>query len=174
MQMVKEMPRGHLCSPYGMANYVFKIAQCGNPCGAPQIPGLCGEDGDDRGPFADGEEGRALVFRAEIRNSGARRAGDVSSGPFIYRPERTAGMDSSPLIRIPTVLPPRVAFRMPGPVPWFIAETAAECLGTDKQYKPSHVPGHARSAIQLRKHSVGQKCSPVIGWTANDRAIGWT
>lgn len=67
---------------------------------------------------------------------------------------------------------PRVAFRMPGPVPWFIAETAAECLGTDKQYKPSHVPGHARSAIQLRKHSVGQKCSPVIGWTANDRAIG--
>lgn len=46
----------------------------------------------------------------------------------LYRPERTAGMDQAPLIRIPTVLPPRVAFRMPGPVPWFMAETAAESL----------------------------------------------
>ena len=55
--------------------YVFKIAQYGNPCGVPQIPGLCGEDGDDRGPFADGEEGRAFVFRAEIRNCGIRWAG---------------------------------------------------------------------------------------------------
>ena len=55
--------------------YVFKIAQYGNPCGVPQIPGLCGEDGDDRGPFADGEEGRAFVFRAEIRDCGIRWAG---------------------------------------------------------------------------------------------------
>lgn len=96
-------------------------------------------------------------------------------GPLYTGQNEQPAWIQAPLFEYPLFSPPpRVAFRMPGPVPWFIAETAAECLGTDKQYKPSHVPGHARSAIQLRKHSVGQKCSPVIGWTANDRAIGWT
>lgn len=106
--------------------YVFKIAQYGNPCGVPQIPGLCGEDGDDRGPFADGEEGRAFVFRAEIRDCGIRWAG-------LFIPARTNSRHgpSTPYSNThcsAPQAPPRVAFRMPGPVPWFMAETAAESL----------------------------------------------
>ena len=39
----------------------------------------------------------------------------------LYRPEQTAGMDQAPLFKYPQFCP-RVAFRMPGPVPLFIPE----------------------------------------------------
>lgn len=92
-------------------------------------------------------------------------------GPLYTGQNERPAWIQAPLFEYPLFCP-RVAFRMSDPVPWFIAETAAKCLSSGKQDKPSHVPSHARSTVQLRKQSVDQKCSPVIGWTANDRVIG--
>ena len=153
-----------------MAKYVFKIAQYGNPCGAPQIPVYAEKPEMIVVHLPMGrKDGQSF---SELRLETPAHHGLATSANLgsLYRPERTAGMDQAPLFEYP-LFPPRVAFRMPGPVPWFIAERAAECLSLRQQYKSSHVPGHARSIVQLRKHSVDQKCSPVIGWTANDRAI---
>lgn len=72
---------------------------------SPADPSLCGEAGDDRGPFADGEEGWAVVFRAEIRNSGTPRAGNVSKSGFFIPARTNSRHGPSPLIRIPTVPP---------------------------------------------------------------------
>lgn len=152
-----------------MAKYVFKIAQYGYPCGAPQIPVYAEKPEMIMVHLPTGrKDGQSF---SELRLETLAHHGLATSANLgsLYRPERTAGMEQAPLFEYP--LFPRVAFRMPVLVPWFIAETAAECLGLRQQYRLSHVPGHARSIVQLRKLSVDQKCSPAIGWTANDRAI---